>query len=354
VKRFFALLGRFALTGIAVAAAVVVAIYLWDYYVEAPWTRDGRVRADVVQVAPDVSGLVTDVLVRDNQKVHRGDVIFRIDRARFALALQQADAVVASRRAALDQANSDLKRYRALTTDAVSLQKQEQVLATQQEAQAAYDQALADRNLAQLNLDRSEVHASVNGTISNMDLRPGAYVTAGKGVMALVDTDTLHVEGYFEETKLPRIHVGDAVRIHLMGEKGRLTGHVESVAAGIEDRDRSEGTNLLANVNPTFNWVRLAQRVPVRIALDHAPDDVELVAGRTATVEVAGSKGAPTPLASPVTCAPCQANYRESSASWSGVGGESGSAPLKLPTLYAPGILTDTYEATSPANKALK
>jgi RND family efflux transporter MFP subunit len=291
VKKLFALLGRLAFTGIAVAAAVVVAIHLWGYYVDAPWTRDGRVRADIVQVAPDVSGLVTDVLVRDNQKVHRGDVLFRIDRARFALALQQADAVVASRRAALDQADSDLKRYRALTTDAVSQQKQEQVLATQQEAQAAYDQAVADRNLAQLNLDRSEVHASVNGTISNMDLRPGTYVTAGKGVMALVDSDTLHVEGYFEETKLPRIHVGDEVRIHLMGDSGRLTGHVESIAAGIEDRDRAEGTSLLANVNPTFNWVRLAQRVPVRIALDRVPEHTELVAGRTATVEVIGPNG---------------------------------------------------------------
>ncbi len=168
----------------------------------------------------------------------------------------------------LDQADSDLKRYRGLTTDAVSQQKQEQVLATQLQAKAAYDQAVADRAVAQLNLDRSEVFAPVNGTISNMDLRPGTYVAAGKGVMALVDSDTLHVDGYFEETKLPRIHVGDAVRIHLMGDARRLAGHVESIAAGIEDRDRGEGASLLANVNPTFNWVRLAQRVPVRIALD--------------------------------------------------------------------------------------
>jgi multidrug resistance efflux pump len=160
------------------------------------------------------------------------------------------------------------------------------VLATQQEAQASYDQAVADRGVAQLNLDRSEVHASVNGIITNMDLRPGAYVTAGHGVMALVDTDTLRVEGYFEETKLTRIHVGDSVRIRLMGDARPLTGHVESIAAGIEDRDRSEGTNLLADVNPTFNWVRLAQRIPVRVALDEVPDPTRLVAGRSATVEV--------------------------------------------------------------------
>jgi RND family efflux transporter MFP subunit len=283
------------LTAIAVVAAVVVAMQLWAYYVNAPWTRDGHVRADVVQVAPDVSGFVTDVLVHDNQRVNRGDVIFRIDRARFELALKQADAIVAGRRASLDEANLDLNRYRALTTDAVSQQKQEQVLSTQQQAQAAYDQAVADRAVAQLNLDRSEVRASVNGIITNMDLRPGVYVTAGKGVMALVDTDTLRVEGYFEETKLSRIHVGDPVRIHLMGDSAPLTGRVESIAAGIEDRDRAEGANLLANVNPTFNWVRLAQRVPVRIALDGAPDPTRLVAGRSATVEVIGRQANTSP-----------------------------------------------------------
>lgn len=282
---------RFGLTAVAVVAAVAVGMHLWAYYMDAPWTRDGHVRADVVQVAPDVSGFVTDVLVRDNQRVQRGDVIFRIDRARFELALRQADAIVAGRRASLVQTNADLNRYRALTDLATSQQKQEQVLATQQEAQASYDQAVADRGVAQLNLDRSEVHASVNGIITNMDLRPGAYVTAGHGVMALVDTDTLRVEGYFEETKLPRIHVGDPVRIRLMGDARPLTGHVESIAAGIEDRDRSQGTNLLANVNPTFNWVRLAQRVPVRIVLDDIPDRALLVTGRSATVEVIDRRG---------------------------------------------------------------
>jgi multidrug resistance efflux pump len=301
VKNALVQIRRFGLTALAVVAAVAVATQLWAYYMDAPWTRDGHVRADVVQIAPDVSGFVTDVLVHDNQRVHRGDVIFRIDRARFALALQRADATVAGRRASLDEANADLKRYRALTTDAVSQQKQEQVLATQLQAQAAYDQAVADRAVAQLNLDRSEVRASVNGTITNMDLRPGTYVTSGKGVMALVDADTLHVEGYFEETKLPRIHVGDTVRVHLMGDAGTLTGHVESIAAGIEDRDRADGANLLANVNPTFNWVRLAQRVPVRIALDGSPDPARLVAGRSATVEVIdrGAKEVPTNGRSP-------------------------------------------------------
>jgi multidrug resistance efflux pump len=280
VKTSFALLRRFAVTAVAVVVAFVVGGYLWIYYMDEPWTRDGRVRADIVDVAPDVSGFVTDVMVRDNQQVRRGDIIFQIDRARFTLALQQADAVVAGRRASFDQAESDLKRYRQLTTLAVSQQRQEQVLATEQQAKAAYDQAVADRAVAQLNLDRSVVHASVNGKISNMDLRPGTYVTAGKGVMALVDTDTLHVDGYFEETKLPHIQIGNRVAIRLMGNATPLTGHAESIAAGIEDRDRVQGANLLADVNPTSSWVRLAQRVPVRISLDGIPADGTLVAGR--------------------------------------------------------------------------
>jgi multidrug resistance efflux pump len=163
----------------------------------------------------------------------------------------------------------------------------DQVIAHQGSAQAAHDQAVADLALAKLNLERSEVRASVTGIVTNMELRPGTYLTPGKGVMALLDSDTLHVQGYFEETKLRRIHVGDSVSVRLMGSHHALRGSVESVAAGIEDRDRSSGTTLLANVNPTFNWVRLAQRVPVRIALDH-DERSELVAAATATVEVLG------------------------------------------------------------------
>jgi multidrug resistance efflux pump len=283
-------LGRFAPTGLMVLLALWVGYKLWDYYFDAPWTRDGHVRADVVPVAPDVAGFVSEVLVRDNQQVQRGDVLFRIDRARYAIALKQAEAVLDARRATLDNANADLKRYSALTTDVVvSRQRMDQVVATQATAKANYDQAVADRALANLNLERSEVRASVSGIVTNNELRPGAYLTPGKGVMALLDTDTLHVQGYFEETKLQRIHVGDPVKVRLMGSSHVLQGKVESVAAGIEDRDRSNGSTLLANVNPTFNWVRLAQRVPVRIALDRADERNELVAGATATVEVLGS-----------------------------------------------------------------
>jgi multidrug resistance efflux pump len=289
MKTFLDLLRRFSLTGLVVLAALWAGYRLWDYYINEPWTRDGHVRADVVPVAPDVAGFVTEVLVKDNQQVQCGDVLFRIDRERYAIALDQAKAVLDGKRAQLDQTDADLKRYHALTPDVVvTKQKLDQVTASQGTAKAAYDQAVADLNLAKLNLERSEVRASVNGVVTNMELRPGTYLTPGKGVMALLDSDTLHVQGYFEETKLRRIHVGDAVKVRLMGSNQVLRGRVESVAAGIEDRDRSAGATLLANVNPTFNWVRLAQRVPVRVALDSAAERSDLVAGASATVEVLG------------------------------------------------------------------
>ena len=286
MKRNFFGFARYASTIVLAGLAVLAGWQLWVHYELEPWTRDGRVRADIVAIAPDVSGLVTEVLVHDNQIVHKGDVLFRIDRDRFLLALRQAEANVEGRTATLDAAQKDLVRYKTMTSIAVSEQKIEQVTATAAQAQADLHQAEADRDLAKLNLERSEVRASVNGPITNFDLQPGNYVTAGKGVAALIDQDSLHVDGYFEETKLPLIHVGDKAVVHMMGEDQAILGHVESVAGGIEDRDRSSGSNLLADVNPTFSWVRLAQRIPVRIALDQVPSGVRLVAGRTSTVVI--------------------------------------------------------------------
>jgi len=280
---------RVAVTLTMVILAAVVGLALWDYYLDAPWTRDGRVRADVVAVAPDVSGLVSEVMVKDNQTVRRGDVLFRIDPERFALALRQAEAVVAGKKAQAEQTEADYQRYSKLSDAAVTEQKLELARATAQEAKAGYDQAVADRDVAKLNLARTEVRASVNGQITNMNLQPGNYVTVGRGIMALIDEDTLRVEGYFEENKLPRIHVGDKATIRLMGEKSVLSGRVESIAGGIEDRERSSGANLLANVNPTFSWVRLAQRIPVRIAIDKPRGSLVLVSGRTATVQIEGT-----------------------------------------------------------------
>ena len=278
-------IGRIIITLVFVVAAFFVARGLWGHYMDDPWTRDAHVRADIVGIAPDVSGLVSDVDVKDNQTVKKGDVLFRVDRKRFEIALAQAQATLASANAALDEAKRELDREQRLG-DAATAQQRDQAQTTLEQAQASYQEAVASRDLAQLNLDRSEVRSTVNGTVSNLDLNPGDYVTAGTAKVALIDTDSLRVEGYFEETKLPRIHVGDEVTIMLMGVSQKLTGHVESVATGIEDRERTATTSLLANITPTFTWVRLAQRVPVRIKLQAVPDDVRLIAGLTATAEV--------------------------------------------------------------------
>lgn len=278
--------GRPLLTLVIVAVALIVGRGLWQYYQEAPWTRDGRVRADVVTIAPDVSGLVTQVMVRDNQTVKRGDELFRIDPDRFELALAQADAAMASRKAQMDEAQRETNRYQRLNQLSVSEESQQQRETNAEATQAAYRGAVADRAVADLNLRRTVVVSPVDGTVTNVALEPGDYVTTGKGVMALVDSATIRIEGYFEETKLPKIHIGDRVQVRLMGESRVLPGHVESIAAGIADRERTDSPDLLANINPTFNWVRLAQRVPVRVKPDLVPAGMELVLGRTATVTV--------------------------------------------------------------------
>ncbi|MBY0320917.1 MAG: HlyD family secretion protein [Reyranella sp.] len=253
---------------------------------DTPWTRDGRVRADIVQVTPDVSGLVAEISVRNNQAVKKGDVLFRIDPIRFELALREAEAMLAAKDAAAQEAVREMNRYLALTNLEISIEKQQQRSSTAAEARAAYQKALADRDVARLNLERATVRASVNGIVSNFSVRPGDYATAGNSVFALVDTDSIYVAGYFQETKLRDIRVGDRVEVHLMGEVAAIEGHVESIAGGIADRELSDGPSRLANVNPTFSWVRLAQRVPVRVALDHVPDGMRLIAGRTATVVI--------------------------------------------------------------------
>ncbi|WP_420962441.1 efflux RND transporter periplasmic adaptor subunit [Brucella sp. IR073] len=286
MKKLFAHSGRVFLTLVMVTIAGLLGLHLWDYYMNAPWTRDGKIRADVVRIAPDVSGPVSEVLVHDNEPVKKGDVIFRIDQARFKLALKQAEAKVDSTRAALDMANRDLARYRQLDDNTVTRQKLEQAETASQQADAAWRQAQLDRDLAALNLECSSVKAPVNGLITNFSLQPGDYVSAGNAVTALVDTDSFYVAGYFEENKLDRIHIGDPVVIDVMGSKTQLKGTVDSIAGGIEDRERSDTSSLLANVSPTFNWVRLAQRIPVRVKLDKLPEGAHLVAGRTVSVTV--------------------------------------------------------------------
>jgi len=289
LKKTLAIYSRVALTCIFVVIASFLAWRLWSHYEMDPWTRDGRIKANVIQVAPDVSGQVTKVLVHDNQQVSIGDVLFDVDTARFELALRQAEAAELSQRIALEQAIKEARRNNALR-ELVSDESKEQGSAHVEQLRAALTQATINRDLAKLNLKRTHVLSPVNGRIANLDLRTGSYVTASHAVLALIDTDSYYVEGYFEETKLPRIAAGDAVTIIPMGGTTKLPGHVDSIASGIAERDRLTSPNLLTSINPTFNWVRLAQRIPVRITFDKLPQGTTLVAGQTVTVDVRNSR----------------------------------------------------------------
>lgn len=285
MKNVLTNLGRSAATIVIVLIAIVIGVWMWNHYERSPWTRDGRVRADVVRVTPDISGLVTSVEVHDNQTVKAGDLLFVLDRPRYTLAVEQARAGVASAEATLRQARREANRDRALG-DLVATETHEQNVARVATAQAALAEARSTLDGALLNLKRTQVHASVDGTVTNLDLHPGDYLAAGNQAMALVDAASLRVEGYFEETKLPLIRIGAPVTVKLMGEDEPLHGRVESIAAGISEDSRGMSGNLLPDVQATFSWVRLAQRIPVRVKLTDVPADVRLILGRTATVTV--------------------------------------------------------------------
>jgi multidrug resistance efflux pump len=276
---------RILTTALVVTLAGFSGRWLWIHYNVEPWTRDGRVRADVVTVSPDVNGLVTEIHVKDGQVVRAGDVLLVLDRARYELAARQAEATVAADVAALAQARRENQRNRTLGT-LVTTEQGEEGASKVAELAAQLRGAEVQRDLARLNLERTTIRATVNGIVTNLELQPGDYASAGHQVLAVIDTDAVYVDGYFEETKLPLIQVGDRATIHIMGVKRTLQGSVETIAAGIEDRERSSSGSDLANVNPTFSWVRLAQRIPVRIKLDPVPASVRLIAGRTATVAI--------------------------------------------------------------------
>jgi len=282
-------LSRWLVTAIIVVGAILVALSLWRRYETDPWTRDGHVRADVVRVASDVGGLVTSVAVHDNQVVRKGDLLFVIDAPRYADALGQADANIASVRAKYVQAQKVARRDLALG-DLVATETHEENVAQVETAKAALDAATAARQTAELNVYRTAVRASVNGIVTNLDLHPGDFVGAGAQALALIDRDSIRVEGYFEETKLGHIHVGDKARIQLMGDDRDLAGHVESITAGIADDQSNNTANQLRAVDPTFSWVRLAQRIPVRIQVDRIPAGTQLIVGRTATVTILPEK----------------------------------------------------------------
>ncbi|MDD1978156.1 efflux RND transporter periplasmic adaptor subunit [Pseudomonas tussilaginis] len=277
---------RIAVTLCLVVVAIFAGWKLWQYYMLTPWTRDAKIRADVVIIAPDVSGWVRELKVHDNQQVKAGELLMSIDRDRFEAALEKANAVAETRQHQLRLREHEASRRVALGPQAISAELRENAQINAAVARGQLREAQAEVKVAAINLVRSQVKAPRDGHITNLRLAEGNYVNAGEPVMALIDDSTFYVQAYFEETKLPRIRVGDPVKVWLMSAGEPIQGQVESISRGITDRNANPDSQLLAEVEPTFNWVRLAQRIPVRIKLEQLPDGMTLSAGMTASVQV--------------------------------------------------------------------
>ncbi len=292
---------RVGTTLLILTVAALAGVAIWNYYMVAPWTRDGQVQVYVVNLAPEVSGRVLHLHVVDNQPVQRGDLLYEIDPLDTQIALAQAQANVQSKLADLKIKQEESTRRETLTNLSVSREEQQSYASAEQVATAAYASAIAQLTQARTNLDRTKVTSPVNGFVTNLLLREGDYATTGTRNITLVDSDSFWVVGYFEETKLSGIHEGDPATVALIAYRAPLRGHVESIARGINTPNNDPGTLGLASVSPVFTWVRLAQRIPVRIHIDEIPASVHLAAGMTATVSVGKAAPAAAPEAATVS-----------------------------------------------------
>ncbi len=269
-----------------IAVAVVLGLAMWDAYMGAPWTRDGTVRAYVVTMAPEVAGRIVELPVADNQFVHKGDLLMVIDPTNFKIAVSLAEAAVQQTQVNAQNIERESKRRQELTTLAVTVEEKQTFASNALVAQAQYQQAQANLDQARVNLERTRISSPVNGWVTNLLVQLGDYANVGQNEISLVDADSFWVDGYFEETNLGPIREGDPASIKLMGYSQIVRGHVGSIARGINVANAQPNGQGLATVNPIFTWVRLAQRIPVRIHIDRVPEGVVLAAGMTATVQI--------------------------------------------------------------------
>jgi multidrug resistance efflux pump len=270
----------------AVGVAGVLGRVTWNAYMGAPWTRDGTVRVYVVTIAPQVAGQIVQLPVADNQFVHKNDLLMVIDPTNYKIAVSLAEAAVQQAQVDAQNAEREAKRRQELTSLAVTTEEKQTYESTALAAQARLQQAQANLDQAKVNLERTDIRSPVNGWVTNLLAQLGDYATVGQNKISVVDADSFWVDGYFEETNLDRIQVGDPASVKLMGYNQIVSGDVGSIARGINVANAQPDQQGLAAVNPIFTWVRLAQRIPVRIHIDHVPDGVRLVAGMTATVQI--------------------------------------------------------------------
>ncbi|WP_072569539.1 p-hydroxybenzoic acid efflux pump subunit AaeA [Enterobacter sp. SA187] len=280
---------RTAITVVMVILAFIAIFRAWVYYTESPWTRDARFSADVVAIAPDVAGLITDVKVHDNQLVQKDQVLFTIDRPRYQKAVEEAEADVAYYRALASEKRREAGRRNKLGIQAMSREEIEQsnnVLQTVIHQQA---KAQATLDLAKLDLERTVIRAPAAGWVTNLNVYTGEFITRGSTAVALVKQNSFYVLAYMEETKLEGVRTGYRAEITPLGSNRVLKGTVDSVAAGVTNASSSRDAKGMATIDSNLEWVRLAQRVPVRIRLDNQKENV-WPAGTTATVVITGEK----------------------------------------------------------------
>ena len=288
---------RFALRKVATAGiamvAVAVALVTWDQYNAGPWTRNGRVRVHVASVAPQISGQIRELRVVDNQFVHKGDVLYVVDPFDFEVALRAYKAALQQKMADLNVKELQSERRNRLSDLSTSVEQKQVYEGNALQAKAAVDAAQEQVAQAEINLRRTEVRSPVNGIVTNLLLREGDYAHQGATNVSVIDADSYWIDGYFEETKLARLCEGDRAEAKLMGYAAPIAGHIATVTRGISVSNAAASTQGLPNVDPVYTWVRLAQRVPVRIAIDKVPPGVPLVSGLTATITIGDGKDKP-------------------------------------------------------------
>jgi multidrug resistance efflux pump len=283
-------LGLGAINLFIIAAVAWYAYQAFAEYIDNPWTRDGQVRGHVIQVAPRVSGMVTNIAVIDNQFVQAGDLLFELDTEPFEIAIAQADAnlqraIIGSRSANIEYQR--LQEIFAKDPGAISQKDLNRREANYLQSLSEIDVAKESLRSAKLNLDYTNVRAAVDGYVSNVDFQIGTQAVASTPILALVDSNSFWVFGYFRESQIGKFKIGDPARVTLMAYPDQpLQGTVESLGWGIAPSDGNAGTKLLPSIKPVFQWIRLAQRIPVRIKLEKVPEGVELRFGLTASVMV--------------------------------------------------------------------
>ncbi|AHF75607.1 P-hydroxybenzoic acid efflux subunit [Sodalis praecaptivus] len=289
MKTFATKIVRVAITLLLVLIAAIAIFRAWSFYTESPWTRDAKFTADVVAIAPDVGGLLTEVPIRDNQQVKKGDLLLIIDKPRFQEALAQAEADVSYYQALAAEKQREASRRRSLGTNAMSQEQIDQASNDFSTVSHQLAKAIAVRNLAKLDLARTEVRAPADGWVTNLNVHAGEFITRGSVAVALVKKDTFYLLAYLEETKLEGVRPGYRVEITPLGSNRILTGTVDSIAAGVNNSSSAVDSKGLASVDSNLEWVRLAQRVPVKIVLDKQQGDL-YPAGTTATVVITGRR----------------------------------------------------------------